>query len=150
MWEVPPRDGNQDCDEAGVKPLDRRTGLGRRHPEEATGMSDQSDQQGTERAQLQGQVLERASRDQEFRSQLLENPKGALEQAFDVQIPEFIEVEVVEESPSKIYLVLPPATKEAGQELSDRDLEAVAGGWTEVTACTQCHSACAIGQQPCW
>ena len=98
-------------------------------------MSEQRGQQGSDRGQLQGQVVERASTDREFRSQLLQDPKGTLSQTFDVQIPEFIQVEVVEESPSKIYLVLPPASQEAGQELSDRDLEAVAGGWTELTAC---------------
>ena len=92
-------------------------------------MSEQSGQQGTDREQLQAQVLERASRDRVFRSQLLQNPKGTLEQTFDVQMPAFIQVEVVEESPSKIYLLLPPAPPEVGQELSERDLEAVAGGW---------------------
>ena len=98
-------------------------------------MSEQSGEQGTNQEQLQAQVLERASRDRAFRQQLQQNPKGTLEQTFDVQIPDFIAVEVVEESPSKIYLVLPPATPEVGQELSDRDLEAVAGGWTALTAC---------------
>ena len=66
----------------------------------------------------------------------------ALAQAFDVQMPEFIAVEVVEESPSRIYLVLPPATPEVGQELSDRDLEAVAGGWTAATNCGTCGNTC--------
>jgi hypothetical protein len=105
-------------------------------------MSEQGGQQGSERARLQAQVLERASKDREFRSQLLENPKEALAQEFEVQIPESIELEVVEESPSTIYLVLPPATPDVGQELSERDLEAVAGGWTVDTPCSWCDTAC--------
>ena len=68
-------------------------------------MSEQSNQQRAERERLQARVLERASRDREFRDQLLQDPKGTLEQAFDVQIPEFVDIEVVEESPSRIYLV---------------------------------------------
>ena len=44
-------------------------------------------------------------------------------------------MQVLEESPSTVYLVLPPPVPGAGAELSDADLEAVAGGWTEFTAC---------------
>lgn len=52
-----------------------------------------------------------------------------------MQIPSNIAVEVVEETPTKVYLVLPPAAAARGQELSDEELEAVAGGWTGPTEC---------------
>ena len=52
-----------------------------------------------------------------------------MEQELGSPLPEGVEVRVVEESADTIYLVLPSASPvgEAG-ELSDRDLEAVAGG----------------------
>ena len=103
-------------------------------------MSEQSGQRLTAREQLQSQMLERASRNREFRNQLLQDPKKALAQIFDVQIPESITVEVVEESPTKFYLVLPPASEEVGQELTDQDLAAAATGSGKVVF-TEAHTA---------
>ena len=47
------------------------------------------------------------------------------------QLPEGVEVRVVQESADTIYLVLPSASAVGeGGELSDEELEAVAGGGT--------------------
>jgi len=50
-----------------------------------------------------------------------------------MRLPEAIRVVAVEETADTIYLVLPGASPAGeGGELSDRELEAVAGGWGSV------------------
>ena len=76
-------------------------------------------------------LIERSARDENFRRRLLDDPKGTVEQEFGTRLPEGIEIRVVEETPNVVYLVLPPkeSASAQGSELSDRELEAVAGGW---------------------
>ena len=57
-------------------------------------------------------------------------------------MPEQIRVEVLEESPSTVYLVLPPPVAGTGTELSDAELEAVAGGWSNTADCGSCAESC--------
>jgi hypothetical protein len=53
-----------------------------------------------------------------------------IEQELGTGVPAQVQIRVVEETPDTTYLVLPPSASPSGQggELSDRDLEAVAGG----------------------
>ena len=57
-------------------------------------------------------------------------PRGPWSRSWGGQLPEGVEVRVVEESADTIYLVLPSASAlgDQGGELSDEELEAVAGG----------------------
>jgi hypothetical protein len=57
------------------------------------------------------------------------NPKAVIARELGVPIPASVEIRVVEETPSSAYLVLPAAPVRAGQELSEQELEAVAGGY---------------------
>lgn len=69
--------------------------------------------------------------DEELRQRLLSDPKGTVEHELGTKLPKGIEIRAVEETPETIYLVLPPkaaASPEEG-ELSDRELDAVAGGY---------------------
>jgi hypothetical protein len=53
----------------------------------------------------------------------------------------------VEESAETIYLVLPSAGQQESGEISDRELEAVAGGWDAQTAgftCTVQQTRCGV------
>jgi hypothetical protein len=88
-----------------------------------------TDQSTSNRDTVASRVIDRATRDPQFRQELLRNPATALEQELGMRIPESIEIRVVEETPSTLYLVLPPQRMAAGEELSDRDLERVTGGW---------------------
>ena len=82
---------------------------------------------------VQELVIARAVKDGAFRQELLSNPRAVLAQEYHVTIPEHIAVRVLEDAPNTLSLVL-PAKEEAMQELSDADLEAVAGGyWNIIT-----------------
>jgi hypothetical protein len=62
---------------------------------------------------------------------LLDDPKGTLERELGTQLPEGVEVRVLQERADAIYLVLPSSASPLGGqggEISDRELEAVAGG----------------------
>ena len=96
------------------------------------------DQRGQRRNDLQSQLIERATRDQGFREELIRDPRGVIGRELGVEIPQSVEIRVVEESPTASYLVLSPAPASPGQQLSDQDLEAVAGGSTLFTECFTC------------
>jgi len=84
---------------------------------------------GDGRAEMEGRIIQRSLEDQTFRRRLLENPRAAVEEELGSRLPEGVQVMAVEETADTIYLVLPSASPvEAGGELSDQDLEAVAGG----------------------
>ena len=88
--------------------------------------------EGSGRAEMERRLVQRrAWRTTSFRQRLMEDPKGAVEEELGARLPEGVRVETVEESADTIYLVLPStsmADREGG-ELSDRELESVAGGW---------------------
>jgi hypothetical protein len=81
---------------------------------------------------MERRIVQRSIEDESFRQRLIEDPKGAVEQELGAQLPEEVRVVAVEESAETIYLVLPstPMAGAEGGELSDQQLEAVAGGGT--------------------
>jgi Nitrile hydratase, alpha chain len=85
---------------------------------------------GGGRAEVERRVIEKSLRDESFRQRLIDDPKGVVEQELGSALPEGVKVMVVEESADTIYLVLPSASAlgDQGGELSDRELDAVAGG----------------------
>ncbi len=80
-----------------------------------------------ERAKIVETIITRAWADESFKAQLLENPGKALEAVFGTKLPPSISVKAVEETAETRYLVIPYRPK-AGDELSNEELEAVAGG----------------------
>lgn len=84
------------------------------------------------RKEFESQIVARALQDEAFRKALKDDPRGVLSKALSqvhegAHIPESIQVEVLEESPNKIYIVLPPTPQSVGQ-LSDEQLAGVSGG----------------------
>ena len=90
---------------------------------------------GGGRAEMERSIVQRSIEDEDFRQRLLEDPRKVVEQELETRLPDNVEVRVVEESADTIYLVLPSASAVGeGGELSDLELEAVAGGlasWDE-------------------
>ncbi len=70
-------------------------------------------------------VLKRAITDPAYRQALKDNPAKVLAEA-GVKVDKATEYVVVEQTPRKVYLVLPPLIEEG--ELSDEMLDSVAGG----------------------
>ena len=86
---------------------------------------------GNSRADIERKLIQRSMEDEDFRQRLLDDPKGTLEQELGTRLPDEVEVRVVQESADAIYLVLPSSASPLGGqggEISDRELEAVAGG----------------------
>ncbi|HEY9721092.1 MAG TPA: NHLP leader peptide family RiPP precursor [Oscillatoriaceae cyanobacterium] len=76
-------------------------------------------------AELQARLLQRASEDADFRRALLANPHEALRREFGIAPPPNLAIQVLEQKPGTLTLVLPPL---ANGELSEHELDSVAGG----------------------
>ena len=87
--------------------------------------------EATGRQEIERRLIEKSLEDESFRQRLIEDPKGAVEQELGTQLPEEVRVVTVEETADTIYLVLPstPMAGRKGGELSDQELESVAGGY---------------------
>lgn len=75
-------------------------------------------------ARQQAQFMARVWSDPDLKQRLMDDPKAVLREQ-GAQIPEDVEVRVVESTDQVVYLVLPPAPSD---EISDEALESVAGG----------------------
>ncbi len=71
------------------------------------------------------EIAKRAIEDSDFKAELLENPKTVARE-MGIAIPDGLKIKVVEDKPSEINMIVP--FNSASGELSDIDLEAVAGG----------------------
>ena len=80
------------------------------------------------RGEIDDIVRDNALKDPNYRAALLKNPKKLLSMQLGREIPEWMNVKVVEETADTLYLVAPYAAPAEGDELSDSDLEQVAGG----------------------
>jgi len=79
-------------------------------------------------------VARRAVVDPEFRKLAVSNPEKALAQFSDKPLPKGISIHFADNSGSTKTFVLPPLMTPTG-ELSEKELEQVAGGWCLCTSC---------------
>lgn len=74
-------------------------------------------------------VQAKAAAEPAFRTALLANPRAAVESFFGTELPAHITLTAIEEAPDTYIIPVPyVAAAGAAGELSDSDLEAVAGG----------------------
>jgi hypothetical protein len=76
------------------------------------------------RRDLEAKIVARAWGDEGFRDRLKADPRSAVDEETGIDLPESIEIEVLEETPERAYLVI-PANRAV---ISDEELD-VAGGY---------------------
>lgn len=83
------------------------------------------------RFEFEQKLIQRAWEDENFKQELLSNPQAVYARESKEELPKNIEVEVLQETANKVYLVIPtnptPAMTDE-EELSEEALETVAGG----------------------
>ena len=74
-------------------------------------------------SEMRQALADKAAEDEEFRNRLLSDPRSVIEEEFDLQIPDGVEIQVHEDSTETAHVILPPSPK-----LSETQLAQVAGG----------------------
>jgi hypothetical protein len=84
--------------------------------------------------QMEAALIRKCSEEPEFRAKILADPKGMLEEALGQKLPQTVSVFVHEEDMHNIHFSIPPTHEILQKELSDEQLEQVAGGTDPITA----------------
>jgi hypothetical protein len=98
-----------------------------------------------QRATLERELIEKALKDATFHKALLANPKSTLESEFGVTLPDGLQIQVHQEEPNLLHIVLPTGAV-ASDELTVPELTAASGwqAWGQATLCllecTQCSN----------
>lgn len=79
------------------------------------------------RGEVQDLIAGFAIKNPEYRQALIAKPREVVGAQMGTQIPASVKVTIIEEKPDEFHVILPYQPKE-GEELSDADLESVAGG----------------------
>ncbi len=79
------------------------------------------------RNDIEKELVLKAWEDEEFKQRLVSDPKAVIAEKYGAELPDAIDVKVVEENMQTLYIVL-PAKPLNNNELSDDQLENVAGG----------------------
>jgi len=92
------------------------------------------------RQEIEDIVIGNATKHPQYREALLKDPKKVIETQLNNKLPEGLDVKVVQETGDTIYLRLPHQVTE-GSELTDTDLEQVAGGKGNTSDNYNCNEA---------
>ena len=79
------------------------------------------------RQEMESLIVQRAWKDQAFRDEFIADPKATIEKYSGQKLPAEVEVVALAEDDKTIHFVIPAKPADA-DELSDEDLEKVAGG----------------------
>lgn len=94
---------------------------------------------------LQEKIAKRAWEDPAFEAEFMADPKATFEKYTGRKIPDDLKIFAHYNTPNEIHFVIPRRPETTGDELTDEDLERVAGGETilGLTAVTAWVSAAA-------
>jgi hypothetical protein len=93
------------------------------------------------RQDFEREVALRARADPAFKAALLADARTTLQQVYGVEMLPDVDLQVLEETPTKLYLVLPFES----EELTDEELAGVAGGFGEPMASSRLQITAAAG-----
>jgi hypothetical protein len=85
----------------------------------------------SERERILTLIAERATTDADFRRRLLADAAPTIESDLGIRLPPKFKIRFIEKDPGLDALIVLPDLARAGNELSDDDLDAVAGGTGE-------------------
>jgi hypothetical protein len=114
----------------------------------AKGGTTMSEQATSTPRDLEAHLIARAWRDEAFRQELLHDPNAVLQRelgqfAPGATLPEHLEIQIVEETPTTRYLVLPTnPVVESSEALSDADLAQVAAAGVRIYSKWYYDSVC--------
>ncbi len=86
--------------------------------------------QESARREMETALIEKCWKDPEFKKAVVSDPKGMLERHLGRSLPPDMKILIHEEDANTLHLTIPPAPSNLA-DLSDEDLETVAGG-TEI------------------
>lgn len=66
----------------------------------------------SKRNELQQKILEKAMKDEAFKKELMANPKEALKKEFNIEVPQDIDIKVLEETEKQVYITIPSSKEE--------------------------------------
>lgn len=80
------------------------------------------------RKDIEARIIAKAWKDEAYKRELFANPKAVIGQEFGVEFAEEVTIQVTEENPTSLYLVLPMLPEIEEVEFSEEELEILAGG----------------------
>jgi len=80
------------------------------------------------RKEIEAKIVALAWQDDAFRHKFVADPKGQFEERLGVKLPPLLKMTAHEENENSLHFVIPMKPKTNMSELSDEELEKVAGG----------------------
>jgi hypothetical protein len=82
------------------------------------------------RHEFETEIIAKVWKDNAFKQELLSNPKAVYSRELQQELPDGLEIKILEETSNTLYLVIPrnPLNAEVTEDLSEEALESVAGG----------------------
>jgi len=80
------------------------------------------------RKDVEAKIVALAWQNDDFRRKFVADPKGQFEERLGAKMPADLKIKVHEENENSLHFVIPMRPKPTASELSDEDLERIAGG----------------------
>jgi Nitrile hydratase, alpha chain len=101
------------------------------------------------RRDLETALIEKCWKDPDFKKRVVSDPKGMLERHIGQKLPSEVKIFIHEEDTNTLHFSIPPPPANV-TELSDEDLERVAGGTDVVITAAVTTFAVGVGLTGAW